>query len=181
MVSVHILFIDPKISAWTPNKFEQDIADSLQSEIENHSNMHKELYDLLLVDKRHADDDNNKLTSLRCLDWLVTNYSRDKLVCLGHSSVHENYKDMLMRYQRRYFDPFRRRQRIQLKYMHEDSEVEIVTTLGQLNFLTWAIRTNVLEYCKKHRSEIENHHLDRKQKGLMGAQKKRKRGKADMT
>ena len=61
--------------------------------------------------------------------------------------------------------------------MSSDS-VPFITTLGQLNFIMWSLECGIVEYCLRHRDDIEAHHLQRKASGQMGAQKKRKRGKA---
>ena len=96
--------------------------------------------------------------SLRALDWLVTNYGKkynvlcrsslnnDKLINVFHS-----YKLALAHYKRKHFDPFRRRNRI--TFVFEDITYD--TTIGQTNFIMWAYRLGVLDYAKKHSSEIE--------------------------
>ena len=85
--------------------------------------------------------------SLRSLDWLVTNYAKKhNIVCATHSNelfnIYHGYKIALAHYRRRNFDPFRRRQRIHLRF--NDTTYE--TTVGQCNFLQWAFVNGVLKY-----------------------------------
>ena len=119
--------------------------------------------------------------SLRLIDWFVTNYSKKNLIIIhnkkkqierfGNGSskispktkrkleekyeefnVHLNYKAQLKSFQKRQFDPFCRRQRINFYYTNDK---HIVTTVGQLNFFKWAIENNILQYIKDNIDTIE--------------------------
>ena len=119
--------------------------------------------------------------SLRIIDWFVTNYSKKNLIIIhnkkkqierfGNGSskispktkrkleakyeefnVHLNYKAQLKSFQKRQFDPFCRRQRINFYYTNDK---HIVTTVGQLNFFKWAIENNILQYIKDNIDTIE--------------------------
>lgn len=100
--------------------------------------------------------------SLRTLDWLVTSYARHKDVCINSErSVYELYKLALGRFRRRNFDPFRRARRrlgdAQLTYdvtFQTDEGVQR-TTVGQLNFVSWTIRTGLYDYALTHKDEID--------------------------
>ena len=108
-------------------------------------------------------------TSLRQLDWLVTNFA--KRVALRITSidgrsvyVHDEYKACLAVYRRRSFDPFCRsaRRRSDGTYadygatLHIDAETSARSTLAQLNFLCWAHINGVLRYASRARATIES-------------------------
>jgi len=107
--------------------------------------------------------------SLRIIDWFVTNYSKkndtiyylyndnNKISLEGENTlkpinVFNSYKSQLKSYSKKLFDPFCRRNRLKFKCL----DVEIFTTLGQLNFFKWAIDNLVVEYIIKNNNIIEN-------------------------
>ena len=96
--------------------------------------------------------------SLRALDWFVTNYSKNKKISyLLRSSktcfnVHYNYKAQLKAFNKKFFDPFCRGNRIPFFY---DNENCIITTIGQLNFFKWAISNNVINSINKNLKVVE--------------------------
>jgi hypothetical protein len=103
----------------------------------------------------------NSKISLRELDWFVTNYSKKYKVkydvkneydVLELFVVHLEYKSQLKAYNKKLFDPFCRRSRINFKY--DDNKI-IVTTIGQLNFFRWAIKHNIIKYVIEHKEEID--------------------------
>lgn len=107
--------------------------------------------------------------SLRVIDWFVTNYSKKNnisyLIVDDRSNenskppkmkefvVYIDYKLQLKGYQKKQFDPFCRRERIEFYYNNDDF---IVTTVGQLNFFRWAIKNKIIDYVTKNLSLIEN-------------------------
>ncbi len=111
--------------------------------------------------------DNHKI-SLRIIDWFVTNYSKknkifyeiyktknDKLTFNtdGNSfykqiNVYHSYKSQLKSFNKKKFDPFCRKNRIQFH--------NIETTVGQLNFFRWAIDNLIIDYIFKNFKLIEN-------------------------
>ena len=96
--------------------------------------------------------------SLRALDWAVTNWAKQhNVVCTavtgGTTNVHHAYLSALSHWKRRLFDPFRRRDRVQVCIGGELLE----TTLGQANYALWCYQTGVLSYVMGHRDEIEAH------------------------
>ena len=100
---------------------------------------------------------NEKSTSLRVIDWFVTNYAKKHAIVINmdthrHFNVYVNYRSQLKAYSKHQFDPFRRRFRINY-YYNEEKFVE--TTIGQLNFFKWLIENNILDYIKAHHAEIE--------------------------
>lgn len=106
--------------------------------------------------------------SLRSLDWLVTNFSKKYPVILGGNyNVHLGYKDMLNRFRRRNFDPFRRSIGSHPDSMRGSDSTEVGrvrftyndklyhTTIGQLNFIMWVHKNGVLDYAQDNINEIE--------------------------
>lgn len=99
-----------------------------------------------------------KATSLRIIDWFVTNYAKKHPITLKtddgmHFNVYINYRSQLKAYSKHQFDPFRRRFRINYYY---DKDKFVETTIGQLNFFKWLIEYNVLAYIQAHHEEIES-------------------------
>lgn len=99
--------------------------------------------------------------SLRILDWFVTNYCRkyktqyniiDDNGNLEKFYVHIEYKGQLKAFNKKLFDPFCRRTRIQFKY-NENNMIE--TTIGQLNFFKWAIKNDVIKYVEHNIKDID--------------------------
>ena len=130
----------------------------------------KELLDII--------EGNTKL-SLRIIDWFVTNYSKKNFIVIHNKkrqierfnagkispktkkkledkyeefNVHLNYKSQLKSFQKKQFDPFCRRERINFYY---NDKKYIVTTVGQLNFFKWAIENNILKYIRDNINSIE--------------------------
>lgn len=104
----------------------------------------------------HYTSQNASGVSLRSLDWLVTNYSKQRnIMCKSRDgdyvNIYNSYKLALSNYRRRNFDPFRRRLRIE--YLHEGTWHP--TTVGQVNFIWWAHSNGVLKFAEEHQIEIE--------------------------
>jgi hypothetical protein len=59
------------------------------------------------------------------------------------------YKSQLKAYSKRWFDPFCRRERI------EFGPQNLVTTVGQLNFMRWAMTHGVVDYALANVANIE--------------------------
>jgi len=116
---------------------------------------------------------NDKNTSLRVIDWFVTNFSKKystyyniysynnkyykelqntnieyKLIKFN---IYSSYKSHLKSYSKKNFDPFCRRKRLNKKYLNYNLE----TTLGQLNFFKWCIDFYILDFIKKNYAKIE--------------------------
>lgn len=103
--------------------------------------------------------------SLRLIDWFVTNYAKKHNTVIvreaaaagaaprqAHFNVYLSYRSQLKAYSKQMFDPFRRRDRMNL-YYEPDKYVE--TTLGQMNFFRWVIQNGILEYIAEHAHDIE--------------------------
>lgn len=99
--------------------------------------------------------------SMRLIDYFVTNYSKKYRVTYniienGNNTifnVYSSYKSQLKAYNKKYFDPFSRGNRIPF-FFPDDC---IITTIGQLNFFKWFISKNIFNYV---RSNIKNIEID---------------------
>lgn len=83
--------------------------------------------------------------SLRRIEWFVTNYSKNNHVSYTAPNgkmftVHVAYKSSLDGYSKKLFDPFCRTERIEFQGLS--------TTVGQLNFLKWALVNGIIESLK---------------------------------
>jgi hypothetical protein len=99
-------------------------------------------------------------TSLRIVDWFVTNYAKMNFTVYDipvkdttiRFKVYHDYKLKLKAYSKKRFDPFCRWDRITVPY---DNNSYIETTIGQLNFFKWAIENNILDYIQENYTAIE--------------------------
>ena len=82
----------------------------------------------------------------------------------GRFKVFNDYKMKLKAYSKKRFDPFCRWARIHVPVVgsdattgedHTEVQMNMETTLGQLNFFKWAIENRVLEYIESHYDAIE--------------------------
>jgi hypothetical protein len=111
--------------------------------------------------------------SLRLIDWFVTNYCKkfntmfnikyyenlDKGINTkipdnfdNYFIVHSNYKGQLKTCNKKNFDPFCRRNRIQFYYA---PKMYFETTVGQLNFFKWGIENYIINYIADNIKNIE--------------------------
>lgn len=102
--------------------------------------------------------------SLRSLDWLVTTFSKYNEVFPRTDSemtVYESYKKALSKFKRRNFDPFRRSKRkvanktVVYDISFRDGSEVVHTTIGQLNFVQWSIRTGIYDFAKENKEAID--------------------------
>ena len=103
-------------------------------------------------------------TSLRIVDWFVTNYAKKYYTVYELKNeyseydekvrfkVYNDYKLKLKAYSKKRFDPFCRWERITVPY---DDEKLMETTIGQLNFFKWALENKIIDYIEEHYSVIE--------------------------
>lgn len=124
----------------------------------------REIYFFNMIDRfyRHcADADIIKMIdivnsdspiSLRILDWFVTRYSDRKKILLNVNDtvvdVHISYKAQLKSYKKKYFDPFKRREKF--NYYFKGVNKNIHTTIGQLNFFRWALENGIITYVENN-------------------------------
>lgn len=118
--------------------------------------------------------------SLRLLDWLVTNYSKQNdihyKITEGPDHVRNfniwlDYKNQLKAYSKKLYDPFCRRKRMYFNtknntvtpiddaiddtYNSKEDTDGFITTIGQLNFFKWAITNKVIDYAFNNIQAIE--------------------------
>jgi hypothetical protein len=94
--------------------------------------------------------------SLRILDWFVTNYSKKYNIIYNISNnipfnVYLDYRLQLKAYNKKYFDPFCRKNRIIFYYQEN---MAIKTTVGQLNFFRWAQKNDIIKYVNNNLNDI---------------------------
>lgn len=111
-----------------------------------------------------------KSVSLRIIDWFATNYSKkyNTIFVLykdedgnktlketdniySQFNVYNSYKSQLKAYSKKRFDPFCRRERLDI----EINGHHLNTTIGQLNFFKWVINNNIIDYIEESINEIE--------------------------
>ena len=112
--------------------------------------------------------EDNRLISLRIIDWFVTNYAKKNFTSYPlvkpnkttpiQFKVYNEYRLNLDSYRKKRFDPFCRNTRINFPYI--DGRV-INTTIGQMKFFKWMIETKVIEYIVENYSAIERDMNDR--------------------
>ena len=113
----------------------------------------------------------NKI-SLRIIDWFVTNYSKkfnvfyeiyetptgkytfnpEGNILYKQINIYHAYKSQLKSYSKKKFDPFCRRDRLNFNC----NNINIETTIGQLNFFKWAIDNMIIDYISHYYEDIEN-------------------------
>lgn len=74
-------------------------------------------------------------------------------------NIHSSYKSQLKAWNKKYFDPFSRGDRIVFFL----NDVCIITTIGQLNFFKWFINNKIYKYIKEHYDDIEQNMNSNKQ------------------
>ena len=94
--------------------------------------------------------------SIRLIDYFITKYSKiNKITYSINNSLFNifiSYKQQLKIYQKKYFDPFSRGNRIPF-FLYNNS---FITTIGQLNFFKWFIEKNIYYYILDNYINIEN-------------------------
>lgn len=97
-------------------------------------------------------------TSLRVIDWLVTNFCRVHSIAISSKGfprdLHREYQKNLVAYNKKNLAPFARRNKIRIKIFGKE---ERSTTVGQLNFFRWYYNNGIDVYMTKHREVVENH------------------------
>lgn len=109
-----------------------------------------------IIDGEHA-------ISLRFLDWFVTRYCYLYKLSINvanlynkeqNFSINISYKAQLKSFKKRYFDPFRRKKKF--IFQHEKHNLNILTTLGQLNFFRWALSYDIIKYAENNYKNINS-------------------------
>ena len=98
--------------------------------------------------------------SIRLIDHFITKYSKTNKICYKINennieqsfNVYSSYKQQLKTYQKKYFDPFSRGERI--PYFIND--ICIITTISQLNFFKWFISKKIYDYILSNQNSIDS-------------------------
>jgi len=107
--------------------------------------------------------DGNHLISLRFLDWFVTRYCYLYKLSIPINNIYNkeqifniniSYKAQLKSFKKRYFDPFRRKKKF--NFVFNKYNLNILTTLGQLNFFRWVFSFDIIKYAEKNYKEIND-------------------------
>jgi hypothetical protein len=99
--------------------------------------------------------------SLRLIDWFSTNYAKKCYTVINSTDdgrrfkVFDSYKLKLRAYGKDNFDAFSRGKRISIPYCGEMGEIELTTTIGQMNFSKWLIENQIVEYILDNLEEIK--------------------------
>jgi len=145
-----IIFSDLKLSL-----FETSIIKTLNNFYNDSINI--ELIEKLLFIK-------SKL-SIRLIDYFITKYSKiNKCSYYIDNSLFNifiSYKQQLKIFQKKYFDPFSRGNRIPFFFWKNNSDnfeksyTSIITTIGQLNFFKWFIEKKIYKFILNNYDNIE--------------------------
>ena len=140
---------------FTPNKIRQLLLPLIKHVPKTPNKKRKHGKDVATTKEKAFGHDRRKI-SLRALDWGVTNWakSEERIIFKPGAApfhIHNEYKQTLSHFKRKNFDPFRRKQSVDINF----KGTWYKTTIGQLNFLKWADETGVLQHCIEHLKEIE--------------------------
>lgn len=95
--------------------------------------------------------------SLRTIDWMVTNYCKRNPLTVNYGetfiNVHHDYERHLSVYNKRFYDPFARREKITVTLVG----TQLQSTVGQLNFFKWFIERDLHNTLKEYQPQVENH------------------------
>jgi hypothetical protein len=102
----------------------------------------------------------NSPISIRLIDHFITKYSKNyktNYILKENNieqtfNVYTSYKQQLKAYQKKYFDPFSRGERIPFFI----NDTCIITTISQLNFFKWFISKKIYDYVLENRNFIDN-------------------------
>ena len=127
----------------------------------NKSDLLRVSIDEFFRDKEHFDALSNLVSrrdgiSLRNIEWFITNYSKRRNIEIINRTgktivVHCAYKSSLDGYSKKLFDPFCRTAKI--NYTLPTGEV-MSTTIAQLNFIRWCIKTGILKYIHDNKTSL---------------------------
>ena len=96
--------------------------------------------------------------SLRIIDWLITNFSKNISVSIATNGLpidlYRDYHKNLSAHNKKNFDPFARRRRICIILFGNEQRF---STIGQLNFFRWFISKNLCEFVIQNKPVIEKH------------------------
>jgi hypothetical protein len=81
---------------------------------------------------------------IRLVDWFIEIHSRIFNIFINEFNIYHEYQSELNNYgSKKYFDPFCRKCKLIIR---TDQNIELVTSIGQLNFFIWAFNNNITKY-----------------------------------
>ncbi len=102
--------------------------------------------------------------SLRVIDYLCTNFSKEHSIVIGTKDGHiprdlnSDYQKNLNAYNKKYLDPFSRRHKIVITVSYENGlSEERASSIGQMNFFRWFFNNNIDQYLSSEKNKIEAH------------------------
>lgn len=90
---------------------------------------------------------------LRDLEWAVTGKAREKPLIINGVDIFCDYTSKRRGHRKRNFEPYCKR----IRWAFDIDGKTWYTSLGQLNFMKWALETGLIEYAIKNRDEIVTH------------------------
>ena len=124
--------------------------------------LHKYYYKDNNLEKMLSVLNGDKKISLRLIDYFVTNYAKKNhtIYIKDEKSfyIYREYRNQLKAYSKLLFDPFCRRDRIELKYKNG----ELTTTIGQLNFFRWLLDNDLITFIYQNKKSIEKEMSNKK-------------------
>ena len=91
--------------------------------------------------------------SIRMINWFITIYCKQNQVIIDNKfNVFKNYKLQLKDLSKKNFDPFCKKDRIQIKI----GNININTSNGQLTFFKWALKNDIIKYIRSNIDVITN-------------------------
>jgi len=113
--------------------------------------------DVLRTITRLNDEEDRSVPRLGLVDWAVINYMKEiPCMCIVDGTivnVHQSDLEVCSMLHRPLFDPFRRGAPI---YFEVDGQSDY-TSVGQLNFVLWALNANVLAFVQDNADDIRAH------------------------
>lgn len=101
----------------------------------------------------------NSSISLRNIEWFCNNYSKRKCIVYKVNgkdfNVYNSYNAHLDSYQKKLFDPCKRKYKNFPPFDITYNGKVIQTTLCQLNYFKWLNEYNIMDYIKEHIKEIK--------------------------
>ena len=85
--------------------------------------------------------------SLRGISCFLLTIAKRNFCTIGDFEITVEFARNLRFFQRKYFDPFRRGELIELDHNE-------YSTYGQLNFFKWMIENGIMDYIEKHYNDI---------------------------
>jgi hypothetical protein len=90
---------------------------------------------------------------LRDLEWAVTGKAREKPLMINGVDIFCDYTSKRRGNRKRNFEPYCKR----IRWAFDIDGKTWYTSLGQLNFMKWALETGLIEYAIRNREEIVRH------------------------